>query len=50
MNTCVFEAFSGFTNELQLIGKTGAMIGAIKLQKLFHKIAIFLQKMCWMEF
>jgi hypothetical protein len=32
MNTCVFEAQSGFTDEWKLtIGKTGIMIGAIKL-------------------
>jgi hypothetical protein len=45
MNTCVFEAQSGFADEWKLIrGKTETIIGAIKLQKLFHKIVNFLQK------
>jgi hypothetical protein len=45
MNTCVFEAYSGFTNELQLaIGKTGVIIGVISLQGLCYKNYHFLAK------
>jgi hypothetical protein len=45
------QAQSEFADEWKLTrGKTETIIGAIKLQKLFHKIAIFFQKMNWMEF
>jgi hypothetical protein len=45
------QAQSEFADEWKLArGKTETMIGAIKLQKLFHKIAVFLQKMNWMGF
>jgi hypothetical protein len=45
------QAQSEFADEWKLTrGKTETTIGAITLQKLFHKIAIFLQKMNWMEF
>jgi hypothetical protein len=45
MNTCVFEAYSGFTNELQLaIGKTGTGIGVILLHGFCHKNYHFLAK------
>jgi hypothetical protein len=44
------QAQSEFADEWKLTkGKTGTMIRAIRLQKLFHKIAIFLQKMSLME-
>jgi hypothetical protein len=50
-NTNVLQAQSEFADEWRLTrGKTETIIGAIKLQKLLHKIAIFLQKMNWMEF
>jgi hypothetical protein len=45
MNTCVFEAYSGFTNELQLAtGKTGTGIGVIFLHGFCHKNYYFLAK------
>jgi hypothetical protein len=45
MNTCVFEAYGGFTDELQLaIGKTGTVIGVISLHGFCHKNYHFLAK------
>jgi hypothetical protein len=45
MNTSVFEAYSGFTDELQLaIEKTGTGIGVILLQGFCHKNYHFLAK------
>jgi hypothetical protein len=43
MNTCVFEAYSGSTDELQLaIGKTGTIIGVISLHGFCYKNYHFL--------
>jgi hypothetical protein len=43
MNTCVFEAYSGFTNELQqAIRKAGTGVGVILLHGFAIKITIFL--------
>jgi hypothetical protein len=45
MNTSVFEANSGFTDELQLAtGKTGTGIGVISLHGFCHKNYHFLAK------
>jgi hypothetical protein len=45
MNTSVFEAYSGFTDELQLaIEKTGTVIGVISLHGFCHKNYHFLAK------
>jgi hypothetical protein len=45
MNTCVFEAYSGFTDELQrTIGKTGTVIGVISLHGFCDKNYQFLAK------
>jgi hypothetical protein len=45
MNTCVFEAYSESTDELQLaIGKTGTVIGVISLHGFCGKNYHFLAK------
>jgi hypothetical protein len=45
MNTCVFEAYSGFTNESQLAKrKTGIIIGVISLKGFCYKNYHFLAK------
>jgi hypothetical protein len=45
MNTCVFEAYSGFTDELLLaIEKTGTVIVVILLQGFYPKNYHFLAK------